>query len=132
MTQEILYKLSELLGIKLKIMDYEDQKEDIYLTIIMPFFIDEEIDILDSDIDELPEGTFDKIPYLSEVVGRNILYENRNEKSDIDDIEIKKINENNIKNNKSRWNNECKKMNIQTISYIVNINEIKKKKRKIS
>ena len=42
MTQEILYKLSELLGIKLKIMEYENQKEDIYLTIILPFFKENE------------------------------------------------------------------------------------------
>ena len=63
MTQEILYKLSELLGIKLKIMEYEDQKEDIYLTIIMPFFINEENDILDSD-DELALGNFGKMPNI--------------------------------------------------------------------
>ena len=40
MTQEILYKLSELLGIKLKIMEYEQQTEDIILTIILPFLKD--------------------------------------------------------------------------------------------
>ena len=96
MTQEILYKLSELLGIKIKIMEYEDQKENIYLTIIMPFCFGEEIDFLDSDIDELPEGTFSDIPYLT--VGRNSLCENNNKKSNIDDIEINKTSEKNIKN----------------------------------
>ena len=94
MTQEILYKLSELLGIKLKIMEYEDQKEDIYLTIIMPFLIDEENDILESDIDELPNDSFRKVPSLSEVVGRNVLYEKCSENSEIEDIESKKNKEN--------------------------------------
>ena len=41
MTQEILYKLSEMLGIKLKIMEYDNQKEDIYLTIILPLYKEE-------------------------------------------------------------------------------------------
>ena len=109
MTQEILYKLSELLGIKIKIMEYEDQKENIYLTIIMPFCFGEEIDFLDSDIDELPEGTFSDIPYLT--VGRNSLCENNNKKSNIDDIEINKTSEKNIKtkNNLNKNNNTERK-----------------------
>ena len=105
MTQEILYKLSEILGIKLKIMEYEDKKEDKYLTIIMPYVLDEDNDLLDSDINELPEDNFGKIPYLEEVVGRNILYEN-NEKSETDEVKlnennnnIKQNNENNVKSN---------------------------------
>ena len=44
MTQEILYKLSEILGIKLKIMEYENQTEDIYLTIILPFIKENELE----------------------------------------------------------------------------------------
>ena len=90
MTQEILYKLAELLGIKLKIMEYEDQKEDIYLTIILPFFISEENDILESDIDELPDNSIKKVPSLSEVVGRNILYGKNNSNSEIGDLEVQK------------------------------------------
>ena len=95
MTQEILYKLAGTLGIKLKIMEYEDIKEDIYLTIIMPYFIDEDNDLLDSDINELPEENLGKIPYLSEVMGRNILYSDNNENSEIEDIKINIVNENN-------------------------------------
>ena len=41
MTKEILFKLSEILGIKIKIMEYDNQNEDKYLTIILPFFIEE-------------------------------------------------------------------------------------------
>ena len=112
MTQEILYKLSEILGIKLKIMEYEDQKEDKYLTIIMPFFIDEDNDILDSDIDELPDDNFGKIPYLGEVVARNILYDD-NEKSDIEEIKNNNINiiiDNNNNNNENT--SKLKSLNI--------------------
>ena len=61
MTQEILYKLAGTLGIKLKIMEYEDIKEDIYLTIIMPYFIDEDNDLLDLEINELSEENSGKI-----------------------------------------------------------------------
>ena len=85
MTQEILYKLSELLGIKLKIMEYEDQKEDIYLTIIMPFFINEENDILDSD-DELALGNFGKMPNIINQNNKGeILIENKEEKNIINE-----------------------------------------------
>ena len=90
MTQEILHKLSEKLGIKLKIMEYEDQKEDIYLTIILPFFIDEVNDFVDPDINEFPNENYGKIPYLDEVAGRNILNENDKDYSNIDDIVKKK------------------------------------------
>jgi len=93
MIQEILYKLAGALGIKLKIMEYEDMKEDIYLAIIMPYFIDEDNDLLDSDINELSEENLGNIPYLSEVVGRNILYSDNNEKSELEDMKI------NIENN---------------------------------
>ena len=95
MTQEILYKLAGTLGIKLKIMEYEDIKEDIYLTIIMPYFIDEDNDLLDLEINELPEENSGKIPYLSEVIGRNILYSDNNENSEIEDFKIDIVKENN-------------------------------------
>jgi CheY-like chemotaxis protein len=49
MTKEILFKLSEILGIKLKIMEYESQTEDKYLTIIVPFFIEEHKLVLKTD-----------------------------------------------------------------------------------
>ena len=85
MTQEILYKLSELLGIKLKIMEYEDQKEDIYLTIIMPFFIDEGNDILDSD-DELALDSLGKIPNILDQNNKEeILIENKEDKNIINE-----------------------------------------------
>ncbi len=100
MTQEILYKLSEILGIKIKFMEYEDKKEDKYLTIIMPFVLDEDNDILDSDINELPEDNYGQIPYLEEVAERNILFDNNN-KSENDNIKVAKTNEIN-KNNSLR------------------------------
>jgi len=110
MTQEILYKLSEILGIKLKIMEYEDQKEDKYLTIILPFFIDDDNDSLDLDIDELSENNFGKIPQLAEVVARNILYDNNIEKSENEENEIKNINENiNIEKKKTEKNSKTEK-----------------------
>ena len=49
MTKEILFKLSEILGIKLKIMEYESLTEDKYLTIILPFFIEENHLVLKTD-----------------------------------------------------------------------------------
>jgi CheY-like chemotaxis protein len=103
MTQEILYKLSEILGIKIKFMEYEDKKEDKYLTIILPFVFDEDNDLLDSDINELPEDNYGQIPYLEEVAERNILYEN-NKKSEFDAIKVAKTNEL-ISNNKASNDN---------------------------
>ena len=99
MNQEILYKLAEILGIKLKIMEYEDQKEDIYLTIIMPYFIDEENDFVDSDINELPDGNSGKIPYLDKVLERNILNSNINDQIEIEDEVSKTKEKNNSVNN---------------------------------
>ena len=95
MTQEILYKLSEILGIKIKIMEYEDQKEDIFFSIILPFFIDEENDLLDSEIDELSETNFGKIPYLEEVFRRNVL----SSKEEEQELEENKNPKNNTKVN---------------------------------
>ena len=129
MTQEILYKLAGTLGIKLKIMEYEDIKEDIYLTIIMPYFIDEDNDLLDSDINELPEENLGKIPYLSEVMGRNILYSDNNENSEIEDIKINIVNENNnikksaktkpkkLKNENNNINTKIKSPNNLTLNF---------------
>jgi len=51
MTVEILYKLSEVLGIKIKVMEPEDKNENIYLTIILPYFLNDENDILDQFMD---------------------------------------------------------------------------------
>ena len=63
MTKEILFKLSEVLGIKLKIMEYENIKEDKYLTIILPFFIEEnKLNAFKSDI------------YRSSLKDRNSIY----------------------------------------------------------
>ena len=53
MTQEILYKLSEMLGIKLKIMEYDNQKEDIYLTIILPLFKENENSLINIELNKL-------------------------------------------------------------------------------
>ena len=129
MTQEILYKLAGILGIKLKIMEYEDKKEDIYLTIIMPYFIDEDNDLLDSDINELPEENSGKIPYLSEVMGRNILYSDNNENSEIEDFKIRILNENNnikkspktkpikLKNESNNINKKNKSPNNLTLNF---------------
>ena len=129
MTQEILYKLAGILGIKLKIMEYEDKKEDIYLTIIMPYFIDEDNDLLDSDINELPEENSGKIPYLSEVMGRNILYSDNNENSEIEDFKISILNENNnikkspktkpikLKNESNNINKKNKSPNNLTLNF---------------
>ena len=124
MTQEILYKLSEILGIKLKIMDYEDQKEDIYLTIIMPFFIDEENDILDSEIDELPENNFGKIPYLEDVCARNIL-------SGLDEPQDSKIDKNQKNENNNKVNNS-NFLSIPNISNNSNNNNLNKKNKNIN
>ena len=60
MIQEILYKLSEILGIKLKIMEYEEQKEDKYLTIIMPFFKDSDKNLITPEINILSEDVLKK------------------------------------------------------------------------
>ena len=49
MTIEILYKLAETLGITVKIMEYEDQKEDKYLTIMIPFVIGKKFNYLNSN-----------------------------------------------------------------------------------
>ena len=43
MTVEILNKLSKILDINLKIMDYEEKTEEKYLTILIPFFIGKDI-----------------------------------------------------------------------------------------
>jgi len=120
MTQEILYKLSEILGIKLKIMEYEDQKEDIYLTIIMPYFIDVENDFVDSDIDELPEVSPGKIPYLDKVLERNILNSNINDQSEIED-EINKIKEKNDDKSKMTIKISCE--NNSNLEIIKNIDK---------
>ena len=53
MAQEILYKLSEMLGIKLKIMEYDNQKEDIYLTIILPLFKEDEYGLSLEELNKL-------------------------------------------------------------------------------
>ena len=90
MIQEILHKLSEKLDIKLKIMEFEDQKENIYLTIILPIFIDEVNDFVDPNINEFPNENYGKIPFLDEVTGRNILKENDKDYSNIGDIVKKK------------------------------------------
>ena len=104
MTQEILHKLSEKLGIKLKIMEYEDQKEDIYLSIIIPFFFDEVNDLVDPNINEFPSENYGKIPYLDEVAGRNILNENNKDYNNIDDIVKKKDKKVTIINEKNNLN----------------------------
>ena len=126
MTQEILYKLSEILGIKTKIMEYEDQKEDKYLTIIMPFFFDQENDLLDSEIDELPENYyFGRIPHLEDIVSKNVLsqiYENQNK--DTNNIlkkgNTKKNNKNfltlSIKSKNSNNNSNIKKKNVNYLN----------------
>ena len=43
MTIEILNKLSKILDINLKIMDYEEKTEEKYLTILIPFFLGKDI-----------------------------------------------------------------------------------------
>ena len=87
MTQEILYKLSELLGIKLKIMEFEDQKEDIYFTIILPFFKDK--DLLNPEINKVSEDVLDK--------NNNQLLENKNNQQN-ENININQ-NANNLNHN---------------------------------
>ena len=127
MTQEVLYKLSEKLGIKLKIMEYEDQKEDIYLTIILPFFFDEVNDWVNPDINELPSENYGKIPYLDEVAGRNILNENVKDYNNIEDIvkkKDKKVSINKEENNPNPYitlnNNLINNIQNKSISNIVN------------
>ena len=119
MTQEILYKLSESLGIKLKITEYEDQKEDIYLTIIMPYFIDKDNILLGGDINEFPEKDSGEIPYLTEVVERNILNSNNN---DNDIIKLNKVN-NNKKTNNENNNNIMTNSETKTSNNNSNINK---------
>ena len=88
MIQEILYKLSEILGIKTKIMEYDDQKEGIYLTVIIPLFIGQENDVLISDIDEMPiDG---KMSNLAEVSKQSFLYNNNNKEKIVIDKDRKK------------------------------------------
>ena len=122
MTQEILYKLAEILGIKLKIMEYEDQKEDIYLTIIMPYFIDEENDFVDSDINEIPDDNTGKIPYLDKVLERNILNSNINEQIEIEE-EVNKTKE---KNNSKGKSNMMIKISCENNSNVENVKNIEK------
>ena len=129
MTEEILHKLSEKLGIKLKIMEYEDQKEDIYLSIILPFFTDEVNDFVDPNINEFPNENYGRIPFLDEVTGRNILNENDKDYSNIDDIVKKKDKKDKINNKENSPNpsitlnkhllNNCQN---KPISYVVNKN----------
>ena len=103
MTQEILYKLAEILGIKLKIMEYDDQKEDKYLTILMPFFIGEENDLVDSEIEDVQINNSGKVPYLSETTKANLLNNNNNQNINEENakpiIKIQNINININKNN---------------------------------
>ena len=116
MTKEVLYKLSELLGIKLKIMEYEEEKENIYLTIILPFFYDEDNDLVDQDINEFPVESSGKISTLAEVAGRNILNGYNNENPDNENMEIKNLEED-IKFNNNEItdkNNSKPKININT------------------
>ena len=89
MTVEILYKLSEVLGIKIKVMEPEDKNENIYLTIILPYFLNDENDILDQFMD----------------IEKNSL---ENEKSKIineDECNISIIEKKNIKNNNINMKN---------------------------
>ena len=87
MTQEILYKLSEILGIKLKIMEYEHQNEDIYLTIILPFSKDNDKDILNAEINKVS---------IQELVKHDI------QPINIDKIQITEINDNIHKDNQNQ------------------------------
>ena len=97
MNQEIMYKLAELLGIKLKIMEYEDQNQDIYLTLIIPYSLDDDKDLLCSETDENPFENIGKISNLAEVVKRNIIQNNDEEEIiNEDNYNISK-NNNNIK-----------------------------------
>ena len=43
MTIEIINKLADILGLNVKIMDYEEQTEEKYLTILMPYYLGEDI-----------------------------------------------------------------------------------------
>jgi CheY-like chemotaxis protein len=97
MNQEILYKLAELLGIKLKIMEYEDQNQDIYLTLIIPYSLDDDNDLLCSETDENPLENIGKISNLAEVAKRNIIQNNDEEEINNEDNYNISKNKNNIK-----------------------------------
>ena len=43
MTIELIHKLANILGLNVKIMDYEEQTEEKYLTILMPFYLGKDI-----------------------------------------------------------------------------------------
>lgn len=95
----------------------------------MPYFIDEDNDLVDSDINELPDEDSGKIPYLSEVVGRNILYSENIEKSEIEDLKISIINDNTnlkklpktkpnkLKNESNNLNTKCQSPNNLTLNF---------------
>jgi hypothetical protein len=85
-------------------MEFEDQKEDIYLTIILPIFIDKVNNFVDPDINEFPNENYGKIPFLDEVTGRNILNENDKDYSNIDDIVKKKDKKDKINNKENSPN----------------------------
>ena len=97
MNQEILYKLAEMLGIKLKIMEYEDQNQDIYLTLIIPYSLDDANDLLCSETDENPLEDIGKISNLAEVAKRNIIKNNDEEEIIHEDNYNISKNNNNIK-----------------------------------
>ena len=105
MTQEILHKLSEALGIKLKIMEYEDRNENKYLTIIIPYIIDNENDLLDFDIDETQLDNNFENKKLRNSDKQNIKRHDKNNFEIEDESKKKKEIIKNIKTNNSDKNN---------------------------
>ena len=89
MTIEIMQKLAKMLGITLKIMDYLEDTEEKYLTILMPFHLGKDIDKKESEIniDSSEEDIDDNMK-------DNFIFENTFkslEKIDLNDLENDKL-----------------------------------------
>ena len=116
MTIEILQKLSKMLGITLKIMDYLEDTEEKYLTILMPFFIGKDLKEKETYIDS-SEGSLD------ESIKDNLLFENTIKT-------LEKIDLNNFENDKLVKMREKTKKIIDNINAKINVK--KKSKKRLS
>ena len=113
MTIEIMHKLAQTLGLNVKIMDYEEQTEEKYLTILMPFYLGEDIHKKDKNEENL--DSFDENLLLEKAI------------KNLENIDMDNIKNENLEEIRDKTNKIIENINAKIITNSSNNSKINKK-----
>ena len=116
MTIEIMHKLAQILGINVKIMDYEEQTEEKYLTVLMPFYIGKDIHQKEKK-DENAENfdSFDENLLLEKTI------------KNLENIDMDNIKNENLEEIRNKTNKIIENINAKIITNVSNNSKSNKK-----